>query len=128
MGRDIVYMKKFDPHVKRFPRRTVVFDGTPVFRGLAHVLHEARQHGWKGTLSSADRRKGIPEQVGKKSQYQLWYGWIHRLPGYNPANSPGRSSHEIRSDGVAYRGPVGRKLKWWQLGLDISDSDRFLRI
>ncbi len=39
------------------------------------------------------------------------------------ANPPGRSTHELRSDGVAYSGPVGRHLEWWQQGIDVNDSD-----
>jgi hypothetical protein len=34
------------------------------------------------------------------------------------ANPPGRSTHELRSDGQAYPGPVGRKLAEWQVGVD----------
>lgn len=55
--------------------------------------------------------------------------WIydHYPPG--TANPPGRSSHEERSDGVAYRGPIGRWLFWWQCGIDIDDAhvDDFIR-
>jgi lysozyme len=109
--------------------RTVAFDGTPVFHGLALALHHARKHGWHGRLISADRRKGVAEKYGKLSQWALYVGyWIRHLPGYNPANPPGRSTHELRSDAVAYRGPVGRPLAWWQLGLDVTDSDDLLRI
>lgn len=39
------------------------------------------------------------------------------------ANPPGRSTHELRSDGVAYAGPVGRRLRWWQQGIDVNDGD-----
>lgn len=39
------------------------------------------------------------------------------------ANPPGRSTHELRSDGVAYPGPLGRQLDWWQQGVDVNDSD-----
>ena len=38
---------------------TVAFDRTPVFRGLALMLGDARRHGWGGQLNSADRRNGI---------------------------------------------------------------------
>jgi hypothetical protein len=59
---------------------------------------------------------------GHSSQAELYYGWIHRLPGFLPANPPGRSTHELRSDGVAYAGPLGRKLDWWQQGFDVNDD------
>lgn len=66
---------------------------------------------------------------GKHTQAQLYYGWIHRLPGYAPANRPGTSTHELRSDGYAYPGPSGRHLEWWQCGMDIDDPhvDAFIR-
>jgi hypothetical protein len=106
---------------RRRLRATVAFDGTPVFDGLALVLQDARDHGWSGRLSSADRRTGVAERYGRMSQYALYVAyWVKHLPGYSPANPPGRSTHELRSDGVAYRGPVGRPLTWWQLGLDVS--------
>jgi len=103
---------------------TVAFDGTPVFRGHALMLEDARRHGWQGTLTSADRRKGVAERYGKLSQAALYAAWLARLPWANPANPPGRSTHELRSDAVAYPGPVGRPLAWWQLGLDCTDAPR----
>lgn len=112
-------MSKKHPSMKY----TTTLDGTPVFRGLARALIDARRHGWHGTLISADRRKGVAEKYGKRSQWWLWMAfWVWHLRGANPANAPGRSTHELRSDGVAYRGPIGRPLAWWQLGLDVSDS------
>ena len=107
---------------------TVAFDGTPTFRGLALMLGDARRHGWRGVLTSSDRRRGVAERFGRQSQYRLWRGFVRGLPGYLPANPPGRSTHELRSDGVAYPGPVGRRLKWWQLGMDTSDAPRLRRV
>lgn len=37
-------------------------------------------------------------------------------------NPAGQSTHELFSDGVAYKGPVGRKLRWWQCGIDVDDA------
>lgn len=115
---------------KRKPRlvETVAFDNVPCFRGHAIILAECRRHGWKGRLNSADRRQGVAEKYGRMSQARLYAGWVARKAGFNPANPPGRSSHELRSDGVAYKGPVGRPLAWWQLGLDLSDSETFIRV
>lgn len=107
---------------------TVSFDGTPCFRGHALMLKDARDHGWNGRLSSADRRTGVPERYGKLSQAALYAGWIAHRAGFNPANPPGRSTHELRSDGVAYAGPVGRPLAWWQLGLDATNADELRRV
>lgn len=61
-------------------------------------------------------------RLGKHSQRELYWMWLHRRPGANPANPPGRSTHELRSDGVAYKGPPGRRLAWWQVGIDIDDA------
>lgn len=102
---------------------TVAFDGVPTFRGLALMLADARRHGWSGRLNSSDRRKGVAERYGKSSQARLYAGWIAHLAGFNPANPPGRSTHELRSDAVAYAGPVGRPLQWWQLGMDVSEPE-----
>lgn len=58
---------------------------------------------------------------GKHSQAYLY---AHQgTEGIGPANPPGQSTHELCSDGVPYPGPVGRKLHWWQCGLDIDDAD-----
>lgn len=103
--------------------RTVAFDGTPVFHGHALMLQDARNHGWKGVVTSADRRRGVAERYGKRSQWWLYMAyWVWRLKGANPANRPGQSTHELRSDGKAYRGPVGRPLAWWQLGIDATHA------
>ena len=108
--------------------QTVLFTGTPLFRGHQLMLRDAAMHGWSGRVNSADRRKGVPERYGKLSQYALYVGWLAGKAGYAPANKPGRSTHELRSDSVAYRGPVGRPLAWWQLGLDVTDADTLLRV
>lgn len=52
------------------------------------------------------------------SQVELWNGWLARLPGFNPANPPGRSTHELRNDGVAFRGWVGMRLAYYKAGID----------
>jgi hypothetical protein len=99
------------------------FDGVPIFEGLARILRDARADGVHFRLLSADRRRGVPERFGHLSQAALYAGWIAHRAGFNPANPPGRSTHELRSDGVAYRGPVGRPLTWWQEGLDLDGSE-----
>ncbi len=118
--------------------RTIAFDGTPTFWGLAKALLRAREHGWNGTLTSSDRRPGVAEHFGKRSQaalcdcFQKAQALGGRCPAQcggncNPANPPGQSSHECRSDGVKFgaRG-VGAQLQWWELGLDVTDSDGLL--
>lgn len=121
-------------------KRTVAFDGTPTFWGLAKALLRARQHGWNGTLSSSDRRPGVAERYGRRSQKALFECFEEsqahggRCPtrcgsNCNPANPPGRSSHECRSDGSAFgsRG-AGAPLQWWELGLDVTDTDKALAV
>lgn len=112
--------------VKRRPRFVDV-QGCPVPRQLARIIRPAlRESG--ATLESAYRGSDpqgarILHAHGKHTQAQLYDGWIHHRPGFNPANRPGTSTHELRSDGVAYRHiPVGHKLAWWQCGLDIDDA------
>lgn len=92
--------KKFGPIVKK----CLAASGTWLNSGLRtqRAVNFARKRG-----------------AALSSQAELYYGWIAGRPGYNPANRPGQSTHERRSDGVAYRGPVGRVLRWWQCGLDI---------
>jgi hypothetical protein len=73
------------------------------------------------TVNSIDRSReaaSILHAHGKHTQAEVF---ATSPPGV--ANPPGRSTHERRSDGVAYPGPVGRRLQWWQQGIDVNDSD-----
>lgn len=95
-------------------------DGCPVPQPLAAELR-ALKDATGATLNSCYRghdARHLLARHGKLSQRQLWEGWKARRPGFNPANPPGRSTHELRSDGVAYPGPVGRRLRYWQVGMD----------
>lgn len=121
--------------VPKLKQKTIAFDGTPVFWGLAKPLLRARERGWEGRLESADRRPGIPERYGRKSQKTLYECFLKakasgRCPPEcgecNPANPPGRSSHELRSDGAAFGKPAGAKLDWWELGLDVDNHEELL--
>ncbi len=123
----------------KLARRTIGFDGSPIFWGLAKPLLRARERGWSGRVTSADRREGVPERFGKKSQATLYRcaqrrGETGLCPAEcggdcNPANPPGHSSHELRSDGnAAFGGRAdGTRLKWWELGVDADDSTGLLR-
>jgi hypothetical protein len=78
----------------------------------------------KATVNSIYRGQDaahILHRHGKHTQQELW-DMYQRGQGY-PANPPGRSTHELKSDGVAYRVPAGRDLKWWQQGFDVNDQD-----
>lgn len=61
---------------------------------------------------------GVLHSCGLSTQAEVYarYG-----PGI--ANPPGFSTHELRSDGVAYKVPRGSKLSVWQVGIDVNDSD-----
>jgi len=117
---------------------TIAFDGAPTFWGLAKPLLLAREHSWDGQLVSSDRRKGVAERFGKKSQATLFDCAQRKIATGQcpadcggdcaPANPPGASSHELRSDANGFPGPVGRQLKWFELGLDVSDSDGLISV
>jgi len=100
--------------------------GCPVPRQLAKIIRPALKS--SGAILTSCYRGSDPQGArilhkhGKHTQAQLYWGWTHHLPGFLPANRPGTSTHELHSDGVAYHGPVGRKLEWWQCGMDIDDA------
>jgi hypothetical protein len=54
--------------------------------------------------------------------YKHNQAWIYANYPPGVANPPGRSTHEKYSDGVAYLGPIGRPLLWWQCGIDVDDA------
>jgi hypothetical protein len=59
---------------------------------------------------------------GKHSQAQLYQMFLSGKGA--PANPPGFSTHEQKSDGLAYPSiPRGRDLAWWQVGFDVNDTD-----
>jgi len=131
-------LKRARDRAPQLHARTIAFDGVPTYWGLAKPLLLAREHGWGGKLSSSDRRPGVAEQFGHKSQATLRACFeraqaLGRCPpecggDCNPANKPGASSHEQLSDASGFPGPVGRQLDWWELGLDVEDSDGLLSV
>lgn len=121
------WKRSLDRNRKRYLTETVAFDGVPTQRGLALLLTHCRRVGWKGRLNSSDRRKGVAERYGHQSQAALYDGFRKGLSGFNPANPPGYSSHELRSDGSRLFGRRGRKLDWFQMGLDV-DEDQSLQM
>jgi lysozyme len=136
-ARDDGQLTRARNRARQLQQRTVAFDGTPVFWGLAKPLLSARERGWGGRLNSADRRKGVAERYGKRSQSSLFDCAQRKLTlgrcpadcagNCNPANPPGASSHELFSDGSAFgRRAKGSGLQWWELGLDVDDSQGLL--
>lgn len=134
--RDAKQLQRARERAPKLHERTIAFDGAPTYWGLTKPLLLAREHGWGGQLASSDRRKGVAERFGKKSQATLHRCMERREAlGRCPAdcggdcadaNAPGTSSHEQFSDGRAFTGPAGRKLNWWQLGLDVGGTDDLL--
>ena len=109
--------------------RFAVIDRCPVPASLAPVLLRIKEH-TGATLNSCDRSAAaepVLRKFGKKSQRELYEGFRRGLPGFNPANPPGRSTHERRNDGVAYPGPAGAPLPYWCVGMDWSDAAAVIR-
>jgi hypothetical protein len=114
--------------------RFVDVQGCPVPAKLARAIRPSlRATG--ATLESCYRGSDpagarILRRHDKHTQAQLYDAWIRRIPGFLPANRPGTSTHELRSDGAAYpHVPAGGRLEWWQCGMDVDDShvDAFIR-
>jgi lysozyme len=101
-----------------------VIDGCPVpaeiapqVRLLKHdVPHAVLQSAYRGNAAA-----GLLKRLHKKTQAMLYWGFLHHLPGYNPANRPGQSTHELFAGG-AYRGPKTRPIRAWGCGLDWNDA------
>lgn len=108
-------------------------DGATLPLGLKLVLTDCREKGgWDGVVNAADRTKHADDCGNKSSQQELWDRYKNGTG--NPANPPGSSTHEYVNGGnggsPAYpssRFKVGASLPWWGLGLDLSDSDGFIR-
>jgi hypothetical protein len=96
-----------------------IIDGCPCPETIAPyvyiVLREANQ-----TASSIYRgrdARALLHRHGKHDQAE-----IHEMyPAIS--NPPGRSQHELRSDGHANRGPVGRRIEEWEIGVDSGTDD-----
>ena len=79
-----------------------MIDRCPVPTEAAPFVGEAKRRSGE-TLNSCFRgveARPILNRYGKHDQSYLYWGWVRRLPGFNPANAPGFSPHECRSDGV----------------------------
>lgn len=98
----------------------VVVDNCPVPAKLAEEIRTIKKN-TGAVLQSCYRGRdaeALLKRLGKQSQSQLYQGFIQGRPGYNPANPPGHSTHELYNDGVAYSGPSGMRLRYWQVGMD----------
>jgi peptidoglycan hydrolase-like protein with peptidoglycan-binding domain len=104
--------------------RFEIVDSCPVPAELADEVRELKRL-TGAALNSCDRSpeaEPMLRRLGKMSQRQLFEGFIAGLPGFNPANPPGRSTHERRNDGIAFPGPPGMRLRYWQVGMDWSNA------
>lgn len=107
------------------PAPYVVVQGCPVPRLLApfisQVLHESGAH-LQSCYRGADAET-LLHHLGKHSQAELYRGWLMHRPGFNPANPPGYSTHELRNDGAAYKQWLrGGRIPWWACGIDVDDA------
>lgn len=95
-----------------------IIDSCPVPAALAPELREIKKRSG-ATLQSCDRSpeaEPLLAKLGKKSQRQLYAMFLAGTG--NPANRPGQSTHERRNDAIAYAGPLGMPLRYWQVGMD----------
>jgi hypothetical protein len=100
-------------------RKFRVIDGCPCPASIAPYVHIVLREA--GQIASSIYRgedaAALLHAHGKHTQAE-----VHQmLPGIS--NPPGRSQHELRSDGVGNLGPVGRRLEEWQIGVDSGTDD-----
>jgi hypothetical protein len=103
-----------------------VIDGCPCPERVApYIALVTIEQGFSvNSVYRGDDARAILNRHGHQSQAQLYEGWVERRPGYNPANPPGHSTHELKSDGVAYPDiPSGDDLEFWMQGFDVDDSE-----
>jgi hypothetical protein len=97
-------------------RKYLVIDGCPVPRDVAPyiylVLRQAGQAASSVYRGEDTEAKAILHRHGKHTQAE-----IHQMYP-DISNPPGRSMHDLHSDGAAKAGPVGRRLEPWEVGVD----------
>lgn len=106
-------------------------DGATTWLGLKLMLLDLRAHGWGGVLNAADRTQAHCDDCGNKSSqaelYECFQSCGPQCSSCFPANPPGHGTHEGINDGTAYPNEsTGKRLEWWQWGLDVSLPDAFL--
>lgn len=79
-------------------------------------------HASVNSIYRGDAAAHLLHKYGKHTQRELYQLFL--LGQGNPANPPGFSTHELRSDGAAYPSVLrGHTLAWWQQGFDVNDWD-----
>lgn len=106
-------------------RNFVVIDGCPAPKDVAPyiflVLRRAGQTASSIYRGEDPEARAILHRHGLRTQAE-----IHRdMPAIS--NPPGRSMHDLHSDGVAKPGPVGRRLQPWEVGVDSGTNDAVAR-
>jgi hypothetical protein len=99
--------------------RFLVIDGCPCPRSIAPYVHLVLRQAGQSASSiyrGADA-DWLLHRHGKHDQAE-----IHQMYP-TISNPPGRSQHELRSDGYANPGPVGRRLHEWEIGVDSGTDD-----
>lgn len=93
---------------------------------VGNVIARAKQQPKSVARCNDSECLAILHAHGKHSQQEIWDAYEQGRGAefgiVGTPNRPGQSTHELRSDGVAYRGPVGRKLAGWQCGMDWPDG------
>lgn len=106
-----------------------IVQGCPVFNDIGPYFSLLATDA-KASISSIYRGANAERLLnahGKHSQRQL----SEATPAERSAwgvlgtpNLPGFSTHELFSDGVAFANVLrGRRLAWWQQGVDVADAD-----
>ena len=100
----------------------VNFQGKPMYRCLAWALLDYTLHGGHLIVNSADRRDDVVRRFNNRygtdiHSQKFLFDHQHE-DGFFPANPPGFSSHELRSDGHPFYGPRGKPIRRHMLGID----------
>lgn len=93
-----------------------VVNGCPCPASIAPYIYLVlRRAGQTATsIYRGDDARNLLHAHGRHTQRELYND-----PAYaGKANPPGQSQHELRSDGNANPGPVGRHLEEWEIGID----------
>lgn len=96
-----------------------LIDGCPCPALVAPYVHLVLKHAQQTAASiyRGEDARALLHAHGKHTQAE-----IHAMYP-DISNPPGRSTHELRSDGVAKPGPVGRVLEPWEVGVDSGCND-----
>lgn len=103
----------------------VAIDGCPVPAEVAPLVHGVKDR--TGAALTSCYRGNDPAALrilhanGHHSQQELYDATPAQRAAWGvlgQPDRPGTSTHECRSDGVAYPGPAGRPLAAWQVGFD----------